>query len=191
VLTHDSMPSSFISLYLVHDVMDARFRRVQYLNFISLLYIVYFVSAGAAISFYVLVQWTHKSFQEVGAAVVALLVSSYGFWKLLRLQRILSAHKRLVDNVIVTAERTLVGLTKESQVREFPVNYLDKPGTHYLAHVKNKPVDRYLYLASSIFGTFCVAIGVSCSSSGRNRCLSTIADLSSVTYSCTRPLLSR
>jgi hypothetical protein len=155
------MPSSFISLYLVHDVMDMRFRRVQYLNTISLLYIAYFVTAVVAITFYVAVQWTKRGFQEVGAAVVAILVSSYGFWKLLRLQRILVAHKHLVDFVLTSTKIAFDRLIAESPSPEFPINYSEKRGTHSLANDKNNPDEKYyLYLASSIFGTFGTPAGV-------------------------------
>jgi hypothetical protein len=154
--------SSFISLYLVHDVLDARFRRVQYLNTISLLYISYFVAAVVAITFYVAVQWTKKGFQEVGAAVVALLVSSYGFWKLLRLQRILVAHKHIVDSVLTRTKIALERLTAELPGPGFVIDYSEKRGTHSLANDKEKPDEQYyLYLASSIFGTFGTPAGVS------------------------------
>jgi hypothetical protein len=145
-----------LGLYLAHDVMDARFRRVQFLNFISLLYIIYFLLAGGAITLYVVYQGIGEDFKEVGASIVALLLASYGFWKLLRLQRILGAHHRLISTVVVPAEKALCTLTNDGRIRTFEIDYFDRPLTHYIPSDKGQPLNRYTYLASSIFGTCAV-----------------------------------
>jgi hypothetical protein len=96
--------------------MDARFRRVQFVNFVSLLYIMYFLLAGIAFALYVAYQVDGKDFKEVGASNVALLLGNYGFWKLLRLQLILGAHRRLINTVVLSAEKKLRALTYEQSL---------------------------------------------------------------------------
>lgn len=120
-----------LGLYLYHDVLDSRWRRVQNLNFYLLAYGFLYISASGATIFYTVVQATSPDFKEVGATLLALLLASYGVWKLLRLWRILTTFARLIDGPVRGCDLVLRELIPEDKKdRNFRINFFDTPWKH-------------------------------------------------------------
>lgn len=118
-------------LYLYHDILDSRWRRAQNLNLFMLGYgFLYIVSSGTVV-FYTFVQALAPDFKEVGATLVALLLATYGFWKLLRLWRILTTFARLVDGPIRQCDTVLRELIPDDKkVRNFKIDFWKMPFEH-------------------------------------------------------------
>lgn len=79
-----------LALYVYHDVLNARFRRVQSLHMYAVLYTWLYLSSAAVVTGYMVVQAMVGDFKEVGASLVALLLGAYGFWKCKKLEILLS-----------------------------------------------------------------------------------------------------
>ena len=85
-----------LALYVYHDVLDKRWRPVWTLTRYVIIYLALYIVAGIAVIIYIVVQVYAKDYKEVGASSLALIIGTYGAWKLFRLCRILSAHCQLV-----------------------------------------------------------------------------------------------
>ncbi len=122
-----------LGLYLYHDVLDTRWRRVQNLNFYLFLYLTLYLIASAALAVYTVFQGFPPDYKEIGASFVALLLASYGVFKLARLFRILRAHKRIVEGPIKRCNDTLrIMNPHDDNSKEFEIDFRDRPLKHRL-----------------------------------------------------------
>jgi hypothetical protein len=134
------------------DQLNARWRRVQNLNFYAVFYTCLYMSSAVVIVGYMVVQAVAPDFKEVGATVVALLLGTYGFWKLLRLIRILHTHRRIVQGPIARCDEMLKELVPNDHVqRSFTINFLDRPLVHHIEPGPGVREARSHYLASVLF----------------------------------------
>lgn len=85
-----------LALYVYHDVLDTRWRPVWQLFRFLVAYLVLYTISGAGLILYIVVQACAGDSKEVGASVLALILGTYGAWKLVRLGRIIFAHRMLV-----------------------------------------------------------------------------------------------
>lgn len=88
-----------LALYVYHDILDARWRPVWRTIRYLLAYAVLYILAGAGLIAYIVVQLSIEDYKEVGASALALILGTYGAWKLLRLARIFYAHRVLVGHL--------------------------------------------------------------------------------------------
>jgi hypothetical protein len=70
-----------LALYVYHDILNARFRRVQNLHMYAVAYTWLYISSAIVVFGYMVVQAMAGDFKEVGASLVAILLGAYGFWK--------------------------------------------------------------------------------------------------------------
>lgn len=86
-----------LALYVYHDILDTRWRPVWRLVKFLIAYVILYLTSGAALIFYILLQGVYAhDFKEVGASILAFILGTYGAWKLIRLARIIVAHRQLV-----------------------------------------------------------------------------------------------
>lgn len=86
-----------LALYVYHDVLDVRWRPVWRLVPFLIAYSVLYLLAGSGLLVYMYVQLRAKDYKEVGASALAFILGTYGAWKLMRLGRIILAHRFLVS----------------------------------------------------------------------------------------------
>jgi hypothetical protein len=99
-----------LGLYVYHDVLDSRWRRVQNLHLSCVTYITLYILSGACMIAYFTIQILGQDFKEAGSAFVVLVLGGYGFRKFLRLYRILHAHRDLVQGPVREADEVLTHL---------------------------------------------------------------------------------
>lgn len=86
-----------LALYVYHDILDTRWRPVWRLIKYLICYIILYILSGSALIVYIVIEGVYgKDYKEVGASVLALILGTYGFWKLIRLVRIIIAHHHIV-----------------------------------------------------------------------------------------------
>lgn len=85
-----------LALYVYHDILDTRWRPVWRLVKYLIAYIILYIVSGAGVVAYIVIQAFGQDYKEVGASSLALIVGTYGAWKLIRLARIMLAHRQLV-----------------------------------------------------------------------------------------------
>lgn len=86
-----------LALYVYHDILDIRWRPVWRLMPFLIAYSILYILAGSGLIAYIYVQFRAGDSKEVGASVLALILGTYGAWKLVRLGRIIIAHHQLVS----------------------------------------------------------------------------------------------
>lgn len=100
-----------LALYVYHDILDTRWRPVWRLVRYLICYVILYFFSGSALIVYIIIQGVYgKDYKEVGASVLALILGTYGFWKLVRLARIMFAHHAIVK-VLQKIDEALCALT--------------------------------------------------------------------------------
>lgn len=123
------------------------------MKFVILYLILYVFSAGCLIMYMVIQGVYANDFKEVGASALALILGTYGAWKLVRLLRILFAHKKIV-HILQRIDIALANLTGLPAVG-LTYNLFRKPEPHP-HHSTNKHRNplveyRHQYISSSLF----------------------------------------
>lgn len=85
-----------LALYVYHDILDTRWRPVWCLVKYLIAYVLLYIVSGAGLVAYIVIQAFGEDYKEVGASCLALILGTYGAWKLIRLARIMLAHRGLV-----------------------------------------------------------------------------------------------
>ncbi|CAN8066542.1 unnamed protein product [Agarophyton chilense] len=100
-----------LALYVYHDILDRRWRPVWRLSRYLVAYIVLYIFSGSALVYYIIIQARYgHDFKEVGASALALILGTYGAWRLVRLTRIIIAHHSLVK-ILQRIDRSLAAET--------------------------------------------------------------------------------
>lgn len=99
-----------LALYVYHDILDTRWRPVWRLVRYLIAYFLLYICSGTGLIGYVVIQMYGKDYKEVGASVLALILGTYGAWKLLRLARIIRAHYEIVT-ILQRVDKSLADLT--------------------------------------------------------------------------------
>lgn len=99
-----------LALYVYHDILDKRWRPVWRLVRFLIGYALLYIVAGSGLVVYIVIQFKGNDYKEVGASTLALILGTYGAWKLIRLARIIRAHYRLVS-ILKRIDRSLCSLT--------------------------------------------------------------------------------
>lgn len=85
-----------LALYVYHDILDTRWRPVWRLIKYLMAYFILYIVSGVGLVAYMVIQVYGEDYKEVGASCLALMFGTYGAWKLIRLARIIYAHRSLV-----------------------------------------------------------------------------------------------
>lgn len=142
-----------LALYVYHDILDTRWRPVwRLIHFLIAYCILYIVSGGALIA-YIVIQAMGGDYKEVGASFLALILGTYGAWKLTRLWRILFAHRKLVK-VLQKIDKSLCSLTGLKPVG-LGYHLLRRPKRRQISkrhiHSKWDYETRHDFISSSLF----------------------------------------
>lgn len=133
-----------LAFYVYHDIIDDRWRPVWHISRFLVGYSLVYIIAFFGLLLYAVIEGVFgHDYKEVGAAVLALCIGSYGAWKLLRLYCILVAHHslvRLVQRLHLTLERHLTTLPRMPRYALFR-----KPDMPANAS------PRHLFLSSALF----------------------------------------
>ena len=131
-----------LALYVYHDLLDTRWRPIYKIFRYLIAYLFLYVCSALAIILYIVIQGVYgKDYKEVGASGLALILGTYGAWKLVRLLRIIVAHRDLVK-ILSRIDASLASLTG-----------LDPVGLDYhLIRTPPRPSDaRHDFISSSLF----------------------------------------
>lgn len=142
-----------LALYVYHDILDTRWRPVWRLFRFLIAYTILYLTAGAGLIAYVVLQVYAKDYKEVGASFLAFILGTYGAWKLARLYRIIMAHRGLV-HVLQRIDKALCRLTGLNPVG-LEYNLWHTPRLRQkekrVSRAKSIPESRHCYISSSIF----------------------------------------
>lgn len=134
-----------------HDVIDSRWRRVQNLFLFWLLYSFLFVSVGGVLVYYIVVQCIEGDYKETGASIVALIIGAYGFWKLLRIRKILNAHKNIISGPVAAANVLISSILPEEAPVDLTIHYFDRPHLNRIDISETQGMARFEYLSATLF----------------------------------------
>lgn len=142
-----------LALYVYHDILDRRWRPVWRLSRYLVAYILLYICSGSGLVFYMVVQARYgEDFKEVGASALALILGTYGAWRLVRLVRIIIAHRSLVKIL----QRIDCSLAAETGLQPVGLEYhlFRHPRTELplrLQHTHWRYESRHDFISSSLF----------------------------------------
>lgn len=99
-----------LAVYVYHDILDTRWRPVWRLVRFLFAYMLLYLLSASGLIVYIVVQIVAKDYKEVGASFLAFILGTYGAWKLVRLGRIINAHRLLVT-ILQKIDSSLCQLT--------------------------------------------------------------------------------
>lgn len=145
-----------LALYVYHDILDTRWRPVWHLVRFLIAYIILYLSSGAGLIVYIVIQGVYGGdYKEVGASALALVIGSYGAWKLIRLARIIYAHRSLV-HILQRIDTSLASFTGYDRVgldyylfRSPPRNKISSTRHHLRSLWSDE--SRHHFISSSLF----------------------------------------
>lgn len=142
-----------LALYVYHDILDTRWRPVWRLIRYLIAYTILYILSASGLIAYIVVQVYAKDYKEVGASFLALILGTYGAWKLIRLARIILAHRLLVK-ILQRIDSSLCQLTGLPSVG-LKYHLLRSPGDSIppttLQRDNWRHESRHDYISSSLF----------------------------------------
>jgi hypothetical protein len=112
-----------LGVYIFHDVLDARWRRVQNLHYFTVVYTLLFSVTVPLVVAYAILNIITGNYTEGGTSLVVAIVAINGGRKLFRLWQILRIHRSILEGPVTIAHRTLLGLLPRTRRAPGEGNY--------------------------------------------------------------------